>query len=432
METTNQLPPTGMPTWAPLKKTAFRFFFIFIGLNTWFGYNVVSSVLNVDSGKWGTWMSIFSKPLYWLDKHFYHIGFKPMEEKQFIGIIDWQVGWALMVTFIWVALVGCVIWGIADRKRKNYEKLDYWFRTYLAYYLYLAMVVYAVDKIVFVQMPFPNAASLLQPLGDKSRFLLLWNFVGVSPGYSIFTGICELVAALLVLCRRTRVFGCLFMATVMANVVCFNVFYNIVVKLLSMQLLLITLYMLVPYVSKLFKFFYLLQPVSLSEKQYTFTTRWKKYVMVALLLVPAWATYNAFVFFIEKGKKDIARQQQKVYDVTSFIKGSDTMPPLLTDTFRLKRIAFTAYRGEKFAIAYSMKDEPVNYDYKWDSATKSITFIDGDDTTKKYPLHYTELPKKQLTLTGQWKGQNVRIMLTKFEIDSMPIVTEKIKWVQGN
>jgi len=422
---------TTVPVWTTLQKTAFRFFFIFICLNTWFGYNVIESILNLDFGKFAGWMSFLGKPFYWLDKHFYHIGLKP-DQNNVVGILDTQIGWVLIITFVWLSVIGCIVWSLADKKRKNYDRLNYWFRTYLAYYLYLAMVIYAVDKILVVQMPFPNAYSLLQPLGDKSRFLLLWNFIGVSPGYSIFTGVCELLASLLVLSRRTRVFGCLFMATVMVNVVCFNIYYNVVVKLLSMQLLFITIYMLVPDIPKLVKFFVYLQPVSLAEKQYTFSTPWKKYVLIALLLIPVWATYNAVVTFIERGKKDIARQQQKVYDVTSFVRGKDTLPPLLTDTFRIKRLAFTAYRGSKFAVAYTMKDVPVNYDYTWDSTGKKITLIDNDDSTKKYTLHYTELPKNQLSVIGNWQGQNVTMLLDKFEIDSMQIVKEKIKWVQGN
>jgi len=58
--------------------------------------------------------------------------------------------------------------------------------------------------------------------------------------------------------------------------------------------------------------------------------------------------------------------------------------------------------------------------------------MNGDDSTKKSLLHYAELPKNQLLLTGKWKGQNVTMLLTKFEIDSIPLVKEKIKWIQDN
>ena len=58
--------------------------------------------------------------------------------------------------------------------------------------------------------------------------------------------------------------------------------------------------------------------------------------------------------------------------------------------------------------------------------------MNSDDSTKKSLLHYTQLPKNQLLLTGEWKGQNVTMLLTKFEIDSIPLVKEKIKWIQDN
>jgi hypothetical protein len=291
------------------------------------------------------------------------------------------------------------------------------------------MDYYAVYKILAVQMPFPNAGFLLEPFGNQSRFFLLFNLVGLSPGYSIFTGVCELLASVLVLNRRTRVFGCLCMIAVLLNVLCFNIFYNVIVKLLTINLLLITLYILAPYTVKLFKFFYSHEPASLAQKKYTFVTPWKRYVIMLLSVIPVWVTINLISRGLKQSKLHEMQQQQKVYDVVKFVRGADTLPPLLTDTFQIRRLLFTTYFGRRYAIVYNMKDNPRYYNYSWDKKTNHITMTGKMDTNDKAQFHYEEHTDTLLKLDGTWHKQKVSMFLKKFNLDSLPVVKEKIKWV---
>ena len=427
MNTIESISGKKVKSWTLAQKIAFRFFFIFISFYTWFGNNVLRHIFYPRFGKLIGHVSILKQPLYWLDKHFYHIGYNPGKSPD-IGLMDSPLTWVTLITILWISVAGCIAWSIADRNRGNYNKLNYWFNTYLAYYLFIIMDFYAIYKIMVVQMPFPNAEYLLKPLGNYSRLPLFFNLVGLSPGYSIFTGACELIAALLVLSRRTRVSGCLFMTAILVNILCFNLFYNVLVKVLIINLLLITLYLLAPYVFKLVQFFYLQQPVSLAEKQYTFSTPWKKYAVKALLLIPILLTFNLVLRSIKLLKQDEMRQQQKVYNVTNFVKGADTLQPLLTDTFRIKRLIFTAYSGRQYAVVYNMTDSAIYYRYTWDTKNKKITMTDKRDTLAKAQLHYKELPANGLELDGKWKGHDVNILLKKMEIDSLPLVKEKISW----
>lgn len=416
-------------SWSVLQKIAFRFFFVFISLNTWFAYNILNEIFYPRYDKWVGGMMFLARPLYWLDRHFYHIGYKPAQYPK-VTLNDRPVGWVLLITIAVLSIVACVLWSIIDKKRKNYSKLNYWFKTYLSWYLFLSMVFYAVYKIMLVQMPFPNARALLEPLGDKSKVDLFFNVVGLSPGYGIFTGICELAAALLILCRRTRALGCLLMAMLLVNVVAVNLFYNVTVKLLSMHLLLVALYLLVPYVPKLVRFFYRMEPVSLAEKQYTFSTPWKKYAMIALLLVPLWVSGYLILRGAELRRTDINRQQQKVFEVITFAKGNDTLSSLLTDTFRIKRVLFTAYYEHKYAVVYDMNDKPTNYEYIRDTSAKKITLLGIAPDKSKAEFDYKELSQKQLKLDGMWLGQHIKMRLKEMNVDSLPIVKEKMIWVQ--
>ena len=51
-------------------------------------------------------------------------------------------------------------------------------------------------------MAWPNVAGMLTPLGEQSRLRVLWNFMGISPGYMMLTGGAEIAAGLLLLSRK--------------------------------------------------------------------------------------------------------------------------------------------------------------------------------------------------------------------------------------
>jgi len=305
--------------WTELQKNAFRFFFIFISTTSLFAYNIVSGILVTFFTKMSYLeahkaFGVLSKPIEWIDRHFFHVGYHPGKDVPYFS--DSHYGWVVLLTLFFLSIGGSILWAFADRKRTNYNRLHYWFRVYLAYYLFLAMIMYAIEKVIPVQMPYPNIGALLRPLGENSKFELMWDFVGVSPAYSLFTGLCELVASLLILFRRTRVFGSLFMTIVLTNMVCFNIFYGIIVKLASLQLLLSTLFLLAPYIPKLFRFFFYSQPVSLAEKQYAFTTTWKNWLIMALLIVPAWVCfYNVQRSIRLKNRNSNNRKQERMSGV---------------------------------------------------------------------------------------------------------------------
>ena len=270
--------------WTQWRKIAFRFCFLFFSMTSLTYSNIFLLLINADRD---AALSFLIKPINFLEVHVFHIGYKP--EMGSTELVSSLFGWLLLFLIITLCLVGTILWSILSKRKKNYVQLNFWFSHYLAYYLCIVMIGYAISKLIPTQMPYPDVSSLLTPLGNFSKFNLTWMFIGSSPGYEKFTGCCEFIACLLILFQRTRVFGYLFMLTVLMNVVCLNVFYNIIVKLPSIILLLTNLFLLSPYIPKLVSFFYFLKPISLQEKRYVFNTPWKKYLVVALLLVPIWA-----------------------------------------------------------------------------------------------------------------------------------------------
>lgn len=413
--------------WKLWEKILFRFFSVFLFLASQFAYNPLLGVLDYT---YSEQRSILCRPLQgfvsWLDRSFFHIGYFPGQHA--IDFSDTHFGVILLLAICCISIAACILWTFFDRKRANYDRLYYWYSNYLAYYIFLAMITYAVYKVIPVQAHYPTAPELLTRWGDLRNWEVLFRFMGTSPAYCMFCGWLELIASVLILFNRSRVIGGILMTIVLVQVVCFNIFYNNNIILLSGVLLLATIFIMGKSIPKLFKFFVRLEPVSLVERQYRFNTPWKKYLMILLCLLPAlkvykvtqrgWAFYRGLVRNHEK---------QRLYDVTYYQEEDNVIPPLTTDTVRWKYVCFLDYgANRRQVVIFDMRDNQSTLPYDWDSLGKKITFA------SKVPgiFSYRESPDGKMELNGYWRGKNTNIQLTSLNIDSLNLIKDKFLFMQ--
>jgi hypothetical protein len=277
-------------------------------------------------------------------------------------------------------------------------------------------------------MPFPDITELSKPLGEQDLFSVIWNSVGSSPGYERFAGCCEIIASLLLIFRRTYVFGALFMCTVLCNVVALNIFYNIIVKLYSTLTLICVIFLLIPHIHSLVQFFFRHRAVALTEYKAGTIPSWKKYVWTAVCIFFIGGTIfiNIFNDYKAYGRQFSNRRNQRLYEVDWFIT-KDTIAPLLSDTLRWKKFALF---GRKSAAIYNMRDSASIYDYDKDSVKQTFRIHDNTDSLKWDAFHYLYPEKKKLELTGKWKRIDVRIVMTETPIDSLLLKKERITFLQ--
>ena len=116
----------------------------------------------------------------------------------------------------------------------------------------------------------------------------------------------------------------------------------------------------------------------------------------------------------------------------------DTLPPLLTDTLRWKRllISYSAYTPRPYAVVSYMQDDQDFYYFEIDSAKKTFTLKDPDDSLHRHVFSYSNPAppggggRSQMLLTGDWKGKNVQILMNDIPIDSMRLVKEQIRMIR--
>ena len=363
-------------------------------------------------------------PFHFLDQYLFHTGYDPKIHDSFPQ--DNHFGTVYYLSILLFAVIGALIWSLLDRKRLNYNRLSHWFNLYMRYILAVTVLGYGLDKLIPVQMHYPNIENMAMPLGDQSLFRVLWNFMGLSPGYMMMIGACEITAAILLFFRRTFVFGSVLMFGILINVVAMNWFYNIPVKMFSTQLLVYTIFILAPYAGKLLAFFFSGKPVTIAPEHYSFTTKWKKLLLSGLMIIIALLIIVPVIFNDTNRYKSLQKsaRTEKMYDVTTFV-AKDTLPPLTTDTLRWNRLMLFVQGNE--AVIFNMKNKEDTYQVDVDSLKKTYTFHDSPDKKKWNIFNYSFPAKGELKLTGKWKNQDINVLLQQISADSIPLNQEKIK-----
>lgn len=422
---TMQTPKKPWNTW---QKFSFRFFFLFFGLTSLFCWinNVFFAWSAVAKASVEDLYPIF-KPLsglfYWLDKHFYHTGYDPKSQVSFP--IDNHFGVIFYLTLFFLSIIAAIAWSILDKKRTNYNRLFYWFNVYLRYTLAIVILGYGIDKVIPVQMPHPRTIDMMRLFGNQSREDLLWKFMGVSPGYMLFTGSCEILAALLLFSRRTAVFGYLFVLGVLTNVVALNWFYNISVKLFSSLLWLYAFYLLAPWLARIVQFFFSGTAVAVPQQQHTFQKKWQNYLLTAaMVLVPLISLALESLRDVKAYQGEITSvRKEKMYNVTAFVT-KDTIAP---DSIRWRRVLFVY---DNYVVFYNMKDKEDWYQYEVDSLKRTLTLHALNSTVIK-KLQYAYPSAGKLQLNGEWKGgRDINVSLKLSPVDSMYLNKEKLKIMQ--
>ena len=291
-----------MPSaWSPIKRVGFRmafiFFFCFIFL---YGNGTIFSPIPIVGDfleHWLTWPT--DAFVEWLGQHVFHLtGIAAHWHPTGSG--DTTLNWIQNGLFCVYALAGGLVWtGVAvarGNRRLEYRTLDGWLRFGLRLSSGAAMLSYGLAKLFPLQMAPISIAVLNEPLGNSSPMTLLWSLVGMHPAYEMICGAAEAAGGVLLLYRRTTLLGALVSAFVMTNVVLYNFFFDVPVKLFATFLLLACLFLALPDAPALFRFFWQHRPVAPSGVWFpevrrrgwriaTHTAEWA-FVLMFLIVMP--------------------------------------------------------------------------------------------------------------------------------------------------
>lgn len=106
----------------------------------------------------------------------------------------------------------------------------------LRVWLALVLLVYGWPKVFLMQMGVADYGDALTAFGEMSPMGFLWRFMAFSPVVQVLAGLAEVIAAALLLFRRTAWLGGLLAAAAMAVVFLLNMTFDVPVKQLSLAM----------------------------------------------------------------------------------------------------------------------------------------------------------------------------------------------------
>ena len=371
---------------------------------------------------------VFETPLRWFAQNILNWG-ADFEMKS-TGSGDRSFDYVRFALNIALTILVGTVWSISQRKKLVGKKLIYWFQVILRTFLFLAMTLYGLAKILKGQFADPSLEQLIQPIGEMSPMGLAWTFMGHSIAYNIFIGFSEVLGGALLLYRRTTTLGSMIIIGVMTNVAMMNFTYDIPVKLFSLHLILMSLVLLISDGHRVINVF--LKNKSTEKVIYysaTINTTLKKIISglkkLVLTLLTAVIIIQCFVKFKATDQLKSKSELYGIWESQHFIKNKDTLPPLLTDSYRWRYLIIN-YK-EKASVK-KMNDSIDRYQFEVNKEQKEVIFKRTIDSIP-HRFSYTLINPGHLKLSGVLDKDSLSIEFKrKLEAD-FRLIKRKFHWV---
>ena len=375
--------------------------------------------------------SVYLKPLelavLWFGKTI--LGITSLEKISNTGSGDTTFDYVKLL-FVFLLSLVITIGILLISKKKNYQR---WFNgvwIYARYYLGLFLILYGVIKFFDGQFQSLSVGRLERSYGDSSPMGLLWSFMGYSKAYTFFGGLMEFTAGVLLLFRRTTIAGALMAFGVMANVMLLNFCFDVCVKIFSLHLVLVSLFILSPYLTSIYQFMFQQKAVQIKIEPLLLEKKWQRTsskVIKGLLLV---VSSIAIVFMLiesygSPNNPTYASSFNGCYTIQSLVKNNDTIPPMTSDTLRWNKIFMQNAEGGFL----TMNNNITYYKVNTDTIKKQLVFTSYEDSTKVYQLNYKRMPNKTIQLIGKFEKDTVVILCKHKKVEEYQLNNRGFHWI---
>ncbi len=417
---TEQLPP-----WSKPEKVVFRFCFLYFATYILFTPNNDLPLVNTLYEGPNT---LLHRLVPWLADHIF--GYKKPITIFTNGSGDTTYDYMLWFVGIALTITGTIAWTLLDRKRRDYQTLYYWIRVLVRFYLFYTMMDYGLAKVIKVQFTYPSLYRLVQPFGTFSPMGLEWTYMGYSTSYNFFTGFVELLGGFLMLSRKTTAIGALVCLGAMTNVFMVNIGYDVPVKLLSFNTVLMSLFLLSKDARRLTNFFVFNKVAPPSDLSFPrFNRNWRYSLLGLKLLIVVSLVWlfasDDWFYFTRYGDNYPKPPLYGIYYAETFMRNKAEVPPLQSDTTRWNRLLIAINGHAEIQV---MNDSTRGYYFKIDTFAKMAVLYPYSDTLNKTRFNYV-VDSPYLTLTGKMGADSVSIRLKRFDENRFRLIRRGFRWV---
>ncbi|MCY4587750.1 MAG: hypothetical protein OXB98_17070 [Bryobacterales bacterium] len=386
--------------WPHLKKIAFRWLFAYLMLYCiqlppdWLWNRFVpwmGNILGVDT----TW--------------------------RFNGSGDTTFHYVQVLCFVLTALAAALVWSLADYKRAHYHRLYLGLRVLVRLSLGMALIGYGAAKVIPSQFPPLALHRLVQPFGDASPMGLLWSFMGASAPYTVFSGAVEMLAGLLLFFPRTTTLGALVSIGVMSHVVVLNFCYDVPVKLFSLHLLALAIFLAAPDARRLLNLFVLNRTADPASAE-TVLRRpaFLRAAFVLKLLLLAGVTVSTL--YQSHSRRQAMSPKSPLYgiwEVDEYDLDGEARPPQGPDNVRWRRLIIG--HSEQFAFLERMDGKRRGYSLDLDPAAKKL-FLDSE-------FAYRMPTPETLRLDGSYNGRALSVTMRRVDESEFRLINRGFHWI---
>jgi hypothetical protein len=349
------------------------------------------------------------------------------------GNRDMPLYYIHVLVLLLCAALAAVVWSLFDRKRSAYQSLHAWVRLLVRYSLAGSLFQYGFSKVFVAQMApaWMYLERLVERFGDMSPAGLLWAFVGYSPAYQIFGGLAEVVAASLLLFRRTATLGALVGIGVLLNVVMLNFSYQVDIKVASLNMLAAAVFLAAPDLGKLTRFFVFNQRVDPPDASDPILEgRWPriaasafKIVFASLILYTSISINYRNALFRPPSNRPVL---SGLYEVETFVQNGNEHLPLLSDPARWRTVTI----GDPPTVMHvQMMDASFrHYTAQYEKQGNRVTLFLGDDRKKKYILECSRPDQDHLLMEGKLGDDALTIRMKRIDESTFSLLKSPFRW----
>jgi hypothetical protein len=347
-------------------------------------------------------------------------GLENVLRPEMTGSGDTQMDWLNIVSIALLSTLISIILVFIGYMRRNIDSILNFIRVYLRFYLGLFLIFYGIAKL-YVNGQFGQIElyHLDSTFGNKSPMGLLWTFMAYSREYTLFIGVIETLAGVLLLYKRSSLIGGLMGFAIMLNVFLLNMFYDVPVKIFSFHLLLCAFIIISPGIKKILLFLTgeNAQPVALSfieigNKSVTIVFTVLKTILVVVLVGLDFFSFN-------EEMEQPADYLDGVYRIESIEYSNDSIPALKWEKIMFNSLygSVTDYSGTRnqLELQIDTTKKIVNFNFRLDSTLMSFN----------YELYAGDSVK----FTNIQEADTIRVFTKRLQKDDFLLMNRGFHWV---
>lgn len=325
------------------------------------------------------------------------------------SVFDTSSDSILMYWVVFFTLIGSFLVAGIFRETIARSRFGIYSGIILSYVLAFFLLKYGIDKLLLQQFYLPQPNTLFTQVGDLTKDILFWTSMGTSKSYNWFMGGIEIFPGLLLLYSKTREVGAILAFGVLLNVFMINVGFDISVKLLSLYLLICSVFLIQPFALRLYQFFILKQSAQLAEekKPLSNSPRIQRIVKVGII----------FLFALEIGLPYLNQPSVQNEHIGAY--------QLETPTLLFGQLVKRMYIHKEGYLIIENSDGEFT-DYK-STTTGNYIYL----TSKKvgFQIHQNA-SNTEFRMMGE--SANKPIRTTRINLDELPLLQDDFHWtVEG-